>query len=866
MKSFNEIPFSSELLDLFLPAHLSGSGKLNPVKRRNFSLMKDLLEIDYDSFFTWYGAGLKKWNALEEVKSLLTTKEGQENVEAIYEHCMVTHEFPENLTMDEEELSLEDKIGIAIKQYINYLEKIAYYKNIKSLKSDAERIKLLFVDQFTQEEIATKLNLSRERVRQLKVKYINGMFGGELSNASNLKFSDSFKQEISFFLEQLPTICSHKTLCEKLQCDDYNNSTASLLLNLRTAPERAKSLNSQPYSTFDQLYYISPDISVSDTCLFIKSICEVLGRGAEYFDVRPMTIDEIMGLLEESNEEFDFESEIVHDILEQHTWIETVSTDDETKYQLKYKFLKNDYNFIGRMVYELGRVNISDIDEIHKQRTGISDCKSILKSIGPAKNKFPWVVTGGVNGVLEYNESGNKRARMINSIKDWIGEHKKFTFSEIMSDLKSMGYTNLQERTIRTYIMKNCYVENKNANLFCNSLYVDEFSEGYSWRQKTQSGLTNWIVCHVHKYLLEARNNQLPVSVLEENLKKLDSVEHFRLRHPLANYVYNYIKGENALFVINDKQMKLTQRGLQISEDDLNVLGVRSRKPDYYDVVISKIIDRLNESSEGKMQLSDLRNECLAEIEELTQASFYRIVSRYLPEQIVKVELGNNTYLKLDREKIEYADALVIKPTQVGDSINEPIVIKEEGDRPIRELGKTVVVDWDELRKDFIFQLNFNSRQWNLEMSFTEGVEKFIRFIKRLDSYENGRLARQLPRYFMQFWHYQNDMYSHVGYMTEIVVCYEKLLREIHRANSGVNLATKGLSDTIHMIDDVNKWMEQGEMDACCKSVRRLWKDRNKVAHGEEIAKNLTEMVINITQYIFLYIYTVAKFWEEKQG
>ena len=147
------------------------------------------------------------------------------------------------------------------------------------------------------------------------------------------------------------------------------------------------------------------------------------------------------------------------------------------------------------MVYELGRVNISDIDEIHKQRTGISDCKSILKSIGPAKNKFPWVVTGGVNGVLEYNESGNKRARMINSIKDWIGEHKKFTFSEIMSDLKSMGYTNLQERTIRTYIMKNCYVENKNANLFCNSLYVDEFSEGYSWRQKTQSGLTDCMPC-----------------------------------------------------------------------------------------------------------------------------------------------------------------------------------------------------------------------------------------------------------------------------------------------------------------------------------------------------------------------------------
>ena len=863
-KNFSEIPFTPELLDLFIPDRLRG--KLNPVKRSNLSLMRDLLDVDYETFSSWYGAGLSKWNALQEVKSLLATTDGQQKIEEIYEFCMVPHEFPENITIEEAHLTLENKLGLAVRQYVSYLEKIAYFKNIQSLKEDVERIKLLFVEQLPQLKVAQILSLSNERTRQLKVKYINGMFGGELRNALNLKISDSLKQEISFFLEQLPTICSHQTLCERLQCDDYNNSTASLLLNLQTAPERAQSLKTHPYLTFDQVYYISSDFSIKDTRTYIKSICEVLGHGSEFFDVRPMNSDEILELLEESNGDFDFESEIVHEILEQHTWIESIDLQDETKYQLRYEHLKNNYNFIGRMVYELNRINVNDIDDIHKEKIRKSDCQSISNSVGTAKSKFPWVVSGGMNGVLEYNESGNKRTRLIKSITDWIGKHQIFTFKEIMNSLTDMGYANLREKTIRTYIMKNCYVENKDANLFCNSLYVDKFSNEYSWRKKTQTGVINWLVCKVHEYLIEAIDNQLLKSDLEEKIKKDMLAEQFHIVHPLTNYLCNYMKGDKALFINIDKQIKLTHRGLHISKDELNVLGVRSRKPDYYDVVISKIIDRLNESSDGKLLLSELRNECLAEIEELTQASFYRIVSRYLPEQIIKIETDNNIYLKLVKEKIEYAESLVINPIPIEETTNELTVIKEEGNRPIRELGKTIIVNWDELRQDFMFQLSFNSRQWNLEISFIEGVEKFTRFVKQLDASKNGRLVNQLPRYFMQFWHYQNDVYSYVGYLTEIVVCYEKLLREIHRSNHGICLATKGLSDTIHMIDYVNIWLEKYENDIICKSVRNLWHDRNKVAHGEEIAKNLPEMVINISKYIFLYIYTVAKFWEEKQG
>ena len=127
----------------------------------------------------------------------------------------------------------------------------------------------------------------------------------------------------------------------------------------------------------------------------------------------------------------------------------------------------------------------------------------------------------------------------------------------------------------------------------------------------------------------------------------------------------------------------------------------------------------------------------------------------------------------------------------------------------------------------------------------------------------NSNLTIQLPRNFTQLWHYQNDFYSYLGYMSDIVIYYERLLREIHKANTGITINTSGLHDTIDRIDYIKNWMYKYDNDNFHKIMKSLRYDRNRLAHGEELTNNLSEIIINTSKYIALYIYTVAIFWNE---
>ena len=858
MKNITDIPFSSELFDLVFSCELTGM--LNCVKTRSFSKMSDLLDVSYENFCSWPTAGNRKWELFKEVQQLLNTTEIQEKISKIYDCCICSHEFPENLTIYEEELTLEQKIDIAIKQYVSYLEKISMYKNVNN---DLMYIKQIYIDRRSKREIAQEFGISEEAVRQAKVRLMNHMFDGTLHNAENLKFSDSFKQEIEQFLEHLPTVCAKKTLCKILQCENYEESTASVLLKLKSAPSDENSLDNHPYLSFDQLYYIPTNIDIKWAQKHIEGVCDVLGYKVS--DVRPMSVDDIMDLLWSSKEadKFEFNRDVVIDILEQHEWIERLVIEDEIRYQLKYEYLKKDYNFFGRIVYEKKRVNINEIDNIHREMLNDTEAKSIRNAKNNAKNKFPWVVFGGVNGIIEYNEQGQSRKKMITAVHEWISRQTLFTMNDMLDALKNMGYSDLHEPTIRTYILENCHRNTKNSNLFCNSEYVEQYSKEYSWRNKSQAGLINWIIRTVHKLLKNVPKHAMSIKDIDKKVKLLAVEEEYVIRNSITTYLYIVMRGKDAIFVINEKNLELTSKGQCLSKEELEVMCLRNRKPDYYDVVISKIISLLSNAVDCEMRLNDLQRECLEDIGDKAVTAFYRIVEKYLPKQIVKIHKDDKAFLKLEQEKIEYVDSLVVKPAEVEDAKDDLIAVKEEVERPIREFGTKVDIDWETLRQDFNFQLNYYSRQWSLDISFKDSVDKFIRFIKNMNPANNSNLTIQLPRNFTQLWHYQNDFYSYLGYMSDIVIYYERLLREIHKANTGITINTSGLHDTIDRIDYIKNWMYKYDNDNFHKIMKSLRYDRNRLAHGEELTNNLSEIIINTSKYIALYIYTVAIFWNE---
>lgn len=860
-----QIPFSRELIELLLPNIV---GKLNCVFQLPFKYIIELLDVDYETFLTWPKVGKAKWQYFQELVEFISTSEGQKQIIEAYDSCFAIHEYP-CLSVEDDEHTFSEKIDLAIKQYILGVEVIAKYK--VEIKENLERLNLFFIEKCSKKEIAKRLKLkSTERVRQLKIGFLEKMADGGLKHATNLMFSSSFKDEIEDFISHLPTICSHKTLCEALQCDDYEETAASVFLPLKSAPKDGNALSKQENNTFDQLYYIRKEDDIQWARTYLKAICGVLGYGSEVFDVRPLDIDEIMSLLEQSDSDFNFDKDIVLEILEQHTWIEQLIVDDEVKYQLKYEKLKA-YQQIARIVYENRQspFNINELDAVHRKKLNNLQAGSIIQNIGTARRKISWLVGGGQNGWVEYNETGESRLNIKRAVEQWISEQRMFCMKDLLSYLKEMGYTNLSELTIRSYVTDNCAVDNNDHDCFCNWEFVQDYSNGYSWRRQSQQGMVNWVIRMVHGYLMSASEHALSLS--EVNLRLIEDAsntdEGYEMRNNAESYLARYIGDKEGIFELSKdkKVLKLTKAGESLEAKKLEKIAVRSRRPGYYDVVVAKIMALLNDADNGELRLNDLQKECLEDIGDKAISAFYRIVDKYLPEQVVKIYKDGKTYLKLEKAKIEYVQPMVIAPVEDDKTqVENPVVVEDKHERTVREAGQPIVVNWESLRNDIVVNLGFYARQWELSISFEESVDKFIRFINQLDAVENNRLAVQIPRNFVQLWNYQNDIYSYMGYMTNIVICYERLLREIYLKNTGKLIEAKGLVDTINQFADVSAWKNQYNTSQLHKYLRKIGNERNKITHGEEFSQSLTDIILNTSNYISLYIYTVARFWKEK--
>ena len=861
-----DVPFSAQLFDMVFPYEITG--KLNCVKQQSFQRMVDLLNVDFERFLKWESAGAAKWMYFEKVKESLMSEDGCRKVLDIYNQCFVRHTFPNQLNLAEEEYNLSDKIDLAIRQYMDMLERMAEYNG--KVKKELPRLKMIFTEKLTKEEIAARLGITNERARQIKIESTQDMYNGTLEGAENLSFSDSLKAEIDTFLNRLPEICSGKTLCEKLGCDNYEESVVSILLPLETAPKSQDSLGKSSYAEFDQMYYISKERSVEWTRTYLKSVSGVLGRTfSDGFDVRPMNIDGIMELLGmvKTDEDFEFDQQIVMDLLEQHSWVEQVECDGEMKYQLRYDQLKSNYKCLARLVYEHGTVMKSDMDALHCAALQDDTAKSIKNAFNTTIKNIPWVVHSGQSNVLVYNEQGTLRKTMRQAIREWTEEHVLFRMDEIRTALTEMGYMEPAEKTLRTYILENCKVDNKQRDLFCHSNHTDRYTDGYHWRSDTQKGVTNWLMNLVHTDLMESPDYSLPVKELENHM--MEAVEHteYVIKRNLCMYLSRQLQ-DGAIIFVKDDRMYLTEKGQNLTMEELETLGNRNRKPGYYDVVLSMIVAALKEVESGELRLLDLRNTCEEAIPELPRPAFYKIVDTTLPEQVVKVERDGKIYLKLLQEKIEYAEAVVLQPVQdVQATEKEPVMVKDETERQILAFGQRPTLDWSIIRQDLCTKLEYYAAQWKLGMSFEKGVDKFIRFIGQLDETENKRLTTILPNSLMMLWHYQNDTFSYIYYLSNIVTCYERLLREIHNQNTGELLSTKGLGDTAMRMDYFYRWQSRSTRwndDAYLGYFKSLRVERNHLAHGEElVSQTSSHLQEAIYQYVALYIFTVAKFWEE---
>ena len=849
----SRIPFDAELLEILMSREYLSS--INILKTKNIANMASFVKIRSEQISRWNAVGSVVLRKIQEMQNYCI--ENQSQIEEVYNLCKVEHTFPKKLSLEQEEFSLEGKIHIAIEQYIEFLSKKSQY--LGSLVNDLERIKLLYIDRKSIIDIAGELNLTYERVRQLKSKYLNAMFEGTLKGAENFKFSDSLKNEIEYFKGRLPLICSNITLCEMLQCDNYDDSYSSLILHM----EEITPVNNENF--YDQKYFISNETNKKWAKDYIKLICGVLGWSNKNCDIRPMSLDNIMDMLEIAKpNDFEFDRETVLDLLEQHTWIEKLNINDIEKFQLRYENLNTDYKKLGRLVYEFKEVTVDNIDNLHKEKMNDSNARSIINAKENLKKHITWVVNGGQNGILKYSETGKEIQSLRAVVREWIRNKELFTFEEAINAFTELGYTNLNHPTIRTYLLEGCCVENTNQDLFCNMDYIEKYSD-YSWRNKSQHGIVNWLMFSIYTYLIENENHKLSLKEIKDKLNddSNKTEENYAIRTDVLTLLMRYIKCENPLFSYENKELSLTKLGLEKPSEEWKLIGLRNKKPDYYGVIVSNIVSILRDSNTGEMLMSDVRKICLEDIESPAKNSFYKIVDNFLPKQISKLYKDGKAYLKLEQNKVEYVDSMVVQTVEKDNETVEEVVVSEK-ERPIYKVGTYFEIDWPTLRDDFIRECKLYSRDWLSEISYEDSIDKFIRFIRSFDPNTSRRLSVNLPRHLFQFWNYQNDDYAYEAYLNDILFCYERLLREIYRKNTGKSLdSTKGLVDTVMSYEEVRNWIDT-EISQYTKFYFNLKNDRNKLSHGEEHNKNLIGIVLSITQYIALYIYTVAKFWNEE--
>ena len=96
--------------------------------------------------------------------------------------------------------------------------------------------------------------------------------------------------------------------------------------------------------------------------------------------------------------------------------------------------------------------------------------------------------------------------------------------------------------------------------------------------------------------------------------------------------------------------------------------------------------------------------------------------------------------------------------------------------------------------------------------------------------------------------------------LNEIALCYEELLRQIHYSNTNELINANGLYETSSMIPEFYAWKTAAVDTHYHKYFRYITKLRNTIAHGGENNYSTVELLQRITEYIALYVYTVARF------
>lgn len=184
------------------------------------------------------------------------------------------------------------------------------------------------------------------------------------------------------------------------------------------------------------------------------------------------------------------------------------------------------------------------------------------------------------------------------------------------------------------------------------------------------------------------------------------------------------------------------------------------------------------------------------------------------------------------------------------------------GTNPIEEESRSYsYIDWNQLGMILKQDLTYYNQWMNKEgVDFEKAIEKFISFMR---SASNTNLNMMMPRRLYKYYFGYMAREDKMELENLLSIGYEGVLEEISFANTGEKVKKNSLGNWI--CDEYTEFLpaindDYSSLQGFLQVMFRLYKGRNIFSHGGFVQNCCCTNAKNISDYIALYIHTVAKY------
>ena len=621
-------------------AFLGDYSKLKPiVLAQGLISLSDVFEVDRMTFLSWSRCSNTKWEMWVAMRTAILEK--WDDLLYFQEKSQVEKCFPIRET--EENLSLSGQFDLMCEQYLAALLQYAeYYPKMKEI---AERLAKLMVIGVDLDAVAQAIGVTKERIRQFKDRYLPQLCSGCLTEVPHLKLDVQLFAAIRSFEQAAPRYKSVAYVNHFMGCEDYRQTHLPLFFKMKKLFEVD---NSGTYPYFDQPYFLPEEESVELIKTYVTTMIKALGASAGA-EIRPVSLSSLKVLMGQLEPTFNVEEEVLLSLLHQHTWVECLPGEEEELYQLQYIHLR-DYQKIARIVFEEKQVDYDRIQKLDREK---STDGQYLNHLGDnaiiSKRNYNWVCASGVEGILNYEESGQPPLSLMEVIQQLVRELKIFTFSEVIAELNRRNYgAVLNENSVKIYILRDCVSCLDDAQLYCHLDYLDTFSS-HRWRSRNRNIRNMWVAFTV-RLLRQEETHSMPVA--EINRLVLQEMEKNGEQCDIANPVA-YMRERlcvRDLLGVENKTVFLMSKAEQLSEEELDQLDVNiTCKPKSVasEQAEQFILSQLTAAEGKELPLKQLKECCAPFFAGKSSTYFYTFIKRPFPFRLERTERDGVPFLKL---------------------------------------------------------------------------------------------------------------------------------------------------------------------------------------------------------------------------